>query len=288
MARKEMRSWRLLQLEPSCLRRPDAFTAPSKLGTDGAHLAATLYRLARTVGDPHGERAVRESTVYAQVANRLSELIDDVRRVSIERDERRELLTVLVTGKDGTIHPARSLSDGTLRFLALAVLDLDPETTGLLCLEEPENGIHPDRIPAMLDLLREIATDVDEEVGPDNPMRQVIVNTHSPSVVAAMNDEDVLIACSREVDQQVGGSRVKGISFVCLPGTWRSERAEVAASPKGALLPYLRPIGLGARPEDMVARRPDGGTKARRVADRQDLQLALDLGDNECLSSPSR
>ena len=34
---------------------------------------------------------------------------------------------------------------------------------------QPENGIHPKRIPAMLRLLQDIATDVDEPVGPDNP-----------------------------------------------------------------------------------------------------------------------
>jgi predicted ATPase len=41
LARREMRSWRLLQLEPSALRRPDEFSAPTKLGANGAHLAAT-------------------------------------------------------------------------------------------------------------------------------------------------------------------------------------------------------------------------------------------------------
>lgn len=47
VARREMQSWRLLQLEPSALRQPDDFRAPTHLGTDGAHLAATLDRLTR-------------------------------------------------------------------------------------------------------------------------------------------------------------------------------------------------------------------------------------------------
>ena len=51
LARCEMRSWRLLQLEPSALRRPDEFSAPTKLGSNGSHLAATLYRLAHQNGD---------------------------------------------------------------------------------------------------------------------------------------------------------------------------------------------------------------------------------------------
>ena len=73
-----------------------------------------------------------------------------MRSIRIDRDEKRELLTLMMTGQEGTELPARALSDGTLRFLALSVLELDPETPGLICLEEPENGIHPDRIPAML------------------------------------------------------------------------------------------------------------------------------------------
>ena len=73
------------------------------------------------------------------------------------------LLTLVVTDRDRTAHPARALSDGTLRFLALAVIDLDPEGERLLCLEEkPENGIHPERIPAMLELLQDISVDADE------------------------------------------------------------------------------------------------------------------------------
>ena len=36
-----------------------------------------------------------------------------------------------------------------------AILEIDPETEGLICLEEPENGVHPRRMPAVLELLQE-------------------------------------------------------------------------------------------------------------------------------------
>jgi predicted ATPase len=187
-----MQSWRLLQLEPSSLRQPDPFTAPTKLAANGSHLAATLYRLARASKGSGSVNGSGEAQVFSRIANRLGELIDDVRAVSVDREERRELLTLNVTGSDGTVHPARALSDGTLRFLALTLLELDPEATGLLCLEEPENGIHPDRIPAMLRLLKDIATDTEEPLGDDNPLRQVIINTHSPAVVGEVADDDIL------------------------------------------------------------------------------------------------
>ena len=61
-ARREMEAWRMLQLEPSALRRPDEFASPSRLGTDGSHLAATLYRLARNSGREGNGPLMEENT----------------------------------------------------------------------------------------------------------------------------------------------------------------------------------------------------------------------------------
>lgn len=280
LARREMQSWRLLQLEPSALRQPDEFTSPTKLDMDGSHLAATLYHLARfnknhPINGLSDDEA--EAQVYSQVANRLAELIDDVGEVGIDRDERREILTLIVTGKDSTLHPARALSDGTLRFLALAVLELDPQAQGLLCLEEPENGIHPERIPKILQLLQDIATDVDEPIGIDNPLRQVIINTHSPSVVMQVPDDSLLVA---ELKETVNlGKRFKRVSLACLPETWRQKDPEgVNHVPKNKLLAYLNPVVLGVSEPDgngkvgnLQQSKPTQPQKLR-VVDRTDLQ----------------
>lgn len=280
LARNEMRSWRLLQLEPSALRKPDEFTAQARLGTDGSHLAATLYRLAREGEESPGKGEPDEARTYAQVANRLADLIEDVREVGIDRDERRELLTLIVKGRDGTAHPARALSDGTLRFLALAVIELDPEAQGVLCLEEPENGIHPERIPAMLNLLKDIATDPDEPVGSDNPLRQVIVNTHSPAVVSEVPDDSLIVAESIETSWE--GRRTLGVSFSCLEGTWRQKAAgedeHVAVISRGKLLAYLNPSNISVPVDGGNGRgashRPTSSVRPR-VADRPDLQNLL-------------
>jgi predicted ATPase len=283
LARREMQSWRLLQLEPSALRQPDPFTAPAKLAQDGAHLAATLHHLARSASkreqvdpgcngsDGESREEAAAQRVYAQVANRLSELIDDVREVNVDRDERRELLTVMVTGADGTRHPARALSDGTLRFLALAVLMQDPEARGVICLEEPENGIHPERIPAMLRLLQDIVTDVHAPVGDDNPLRQIIINTHSPEVVKQVPDDSLLLAELREVID--GGQRFKGLSFASLQGTWRVTDG-LRVVQRGKLLAYLNTGVLETEPGPREDRK-----RHRRVMDREDLQTLLPFGE---------
>jgi len=208
--------------------------------------------------------------IYARVANRLSELINDVRKVWVDRDEKRELYTLNVTDRGGTSHPARALSDGTLRFLALAVLDLDPQSQGVICLEEPENGIHPQRIPAMLTLLRDIATNVDESIGDDNPLRQVIINTHSPAVVMQVPDDSLLVAESKEMVSK--GRRFGRVVFSGLPQTWR-ENVPDALLPvaKGTLISYLNSVPRIVDEEGTISTRQG----EKRVADRSDLQLML-------------
>jgi len=159
----------------------------------------------------------------------------------------------------------------------LAVLELDPQATGVLCLEEPENGIHPARIPAILDLLKAIATDAEDSLGDDNPLRQVIVNTHSPVVVAHVDDQDLLLAELREAVRDKGQRRFKRLSFSCLPETWRANDEDEARTPlisRGALLAYLAPFG-----QEIVTSGSRRTSKRRRVVDREDLQLPLTFGD---------
>ena len=271
LARREMQSWRLLQLEPSALREPDEFTAQPDLGADGSHLPATLYHLARYSTRENGDRST--TWLYEQVASRLAELIDDVYEVGIDRDEKRQLLTLEVTDAEQTVHPAWSLSDGTLRFLALAVLEQDPTAGGLICLEEPENGIHPKRIPAMLQLLEDIAVDVEEPVGDSNPLRQVIVNTHSPVVVNQVQDDSLLVAELKESMRD--GQRFKRVCFSWLPDTWR-EMAEPTIHPvaRGKVQAYLRHVidfnDSATHPIYLT-----GNKRPVRVGERTDLQPRL-------------
>lgn len=268
LVRKEMAAWRLLQLEPSALRKPDEFSAPGHLGADGAHLPATLYHLAMSAGEEVGSE-LGQRQIYAQLANRLAELIEDVREVRVDRDESRRLLTLEVTDSSNTPHPARGLSDGTLRFLALAVLELESQG-GVICMEEPENGIHPARIPAMIRLLQDIVTDTTTRVGPDNPLRQVIINTHSPVVVSNVPDDSLLVAELKEAI--VDGRRFKKVAFSSLDGSWRNQlpdaRPPVA---RGVLLSYLNPLSNQDQREG-AQRLP-----RRRVRDRPDLQMLLPL-----------
>lgn len=269
LVRREMQSWRLLQLEPTALRTPDSYDAPSTMDTSGAHLPATLARLAQWPGAGFFRKSDNSSqenenlaaALYAEIANRLAELIDDVHSIRVDADDRREILRLMLKDRDGTEHEARSLSDGTLRFLALAILENDPTARGVLCLEEPENGIHPERIPAMLRLLRDLATRPSEPADNANPLRQVIVNTHSPSVVGQIDDDDLLIVVPEETWRQ-GHPTVRPV-FRWLSDTWRSrDRPNIDSISPGQLLTYLQPI------EPRIKRK----SQRRRVVDRPDVR----------------
>ena len=238
-ARREFQSWKLLQLEPSALRQPDEFNADPHVSATGAHLPSTLARLQAT----------------SNVATRLAELLPDVRIVHVDEDEGRRLRTLSVAGRDGVRHPARSLSDGTLRFLALSTISVDPEAGGLICLEEPENGIHPSRIPNMLYLLRDMAVDPQTSIGEENPLRQVIINTHSPLVVSELPDDSLIYA------QLAKSQKSTSVVLRCIEGTWRNRAMGMPAVAKGELVSYLGGIPYYGR-----ARRRKGN-KDHTVAD---------------------
>jgi predicted ATPase len=215
---REMESWSTLLLEPSAMRAPSFYADPQLIDPRGANLPAALERLRRSESKP--------GQVYAELANRLSALIDDIYEVRIKDDERTETLTLEVRGRDGVFHPASSLSDGTLRFLVLATLGLDPEARGVLCLEEPENGIHPERIPAMVRLLRDIAIDPAYATGEDNPLRQVMVNTHSPLVVENVGPQDLIYIDEQNIIEEANQGTTAALRVPAK--TWRAGAQENA------------------------------------------------------------
>ncbi len=95
--------------------------------------------------------------------------------------------------------PAARLSDGTLKFLCLMSVLLDAEPPRLLCIEEPEAGLHPDAMFLVSDAIREASTRM-----------QVVVTTHSDALVDRFSDEpEHVIVCERGQDES---TRVRRLS----------------------------------------------------------------------------
>ncbi len=94
--------------------------------------------------------------------------------------------------------PAKRLSDGTLRFLALAAILFQPQPPPLICLEEPEIGMHPD----MIRIVAKMIVNASERT-------QLIVTTHSEHLLTALQDDfDALFS----FDTGINGSVVRRFS----------------------------------------------------------------------------
>ena len=150
---------------PQKADQPNDFLEP-----DGRNLGLVLNRLS---SDP---------TVRKRILKALQEVyegIDDY-YVLIEGG------TVQVFFHEGEMSvPATRLSDGTLRYLCLLTILCHPKPPPLVCIEEPELGLHPDILPKLAELLKEASRRM-----------QLIVTTHSDVLVDAMTDtpECVLVA----------------------------------------------------------------------------------------------
>ena len=83
--------------------------------------------------------------------------------------------------------PATLLSDGTLRYLCLLAILLHPKPPPLICIEEPELGLHPDLLPTLSDLIRDASE-----------RSQLIVTTHSDVLVDTLTDQpESVVICEK-------------------------------------------------------------------------------------------
>ena len=105
--------------------------------------------------------------------------------VNVYNDSANKQFIIKIKSEDGREFSSRVLSEGTLRLLALCVFQYDDQHNGLLCFEEPENGVHPARMKEMAALLSDLSVDFSDV---ESPLRQVIINTHSPILVSELFD----------------------------------------------------------------------------------------------------
>lgn len=142
-------------------------------------------------------RLRREPTVKARLLKALQALYDGID----DYDVLIEGGTVQVFFHEGNFSvPATRLSDGTLRYLCLLAILCHPAPPPLVCIEEPELGLHPDILPTVASLLREASERC-----------QLIVTTHSDVLVDAMTDtpQDVLVC-----EKQDGATQLRRLSAV--------------------------------------------------------------------------
>lgn len=162
----------LVELDGMNLREASDRIDSGKLAADGSNLPSVLASLS---DDLLGEVRAELAGLVPGVANFEVVESDEVYRIEFHM-------------RDGDVVPARLISSGTLRVLALlTAVHGQRSWSSVLCLEEPENGIYPGRLRRLIALLREV-TDARSwrEGESEYPPPQVIVTTHSPVFLAAL------------------------------------------------------------------------------------------------------
>ncbi|RJP42137.1 MAG: chromosome segregation protein SMC [Phycisphaerales bacterium] len=166
------------------------FRIPQSAALPGDRLEENLSNLGLFLnhlrGDPQCKRAI---------IDRLRDLytgLDDF-------DVRVKGGTVEVFLTEGDfIIPAARLSDGTLRYLCLLAILCDPDPPRLICIEEPELGLHPDLLPKIADLM--IAA---------SERTQLIVTTHSDILVDALTEQPESVVVVEKHDGQTRATRLQ-------------------------------------------------------------------------------
>lgn len=144
------------------------------LEEDASNLALVLNRLMSDYPETK-QRIISSLQIFYAPA---TDITTPIREGSVELrvEENRRIST-----------PATRLSDGTLRWLSLLAVLLNPTPPPLVCIEEPELGLHPDVIPELAQLLKEASA-----------RTQLVVTTHSHSLVESFTDDpEAICVCEK-------------------------------------------------------------------------------------------
>ena len=178
--RGHLQSWRLYHFHDTSSGSPMKKTASVNdnrfLRPDGSNLAAFLYFLREKHEEAYG--------LIRGTVQRVAPFFDDFQLEPKQLNPDSIILEWRHKNSDAYFD-ATMLSDGTLRFIALATLFLQPEKyrPSVILVDEPELGLHPYAITMLASLIKQASTKT-----------QVIVGTQSPLLLDHFRPEDVLVA----------------------------------------------------------------------------------------------
>ena len=178
--RDHLQSWRLYHFHDTSAGSPMKKTASLNdnlfLRPDGSNLAAFLYFLREKHPEAYG--------LIRGTVQRVAPFFDDF-QLEPARLKPDSIILEWRHKNSDAYFDANAFSDGTLRFIALATLFLQPEKyrPSVILVDEPELGLHPYAITMLASLIKQASTKT-----------QVIVGTQSPLLLDHFRPEDVLVA----------------------------------------------------------------------------------------------
>jgi len=181
--------------DPKILRSRDR-GKHDEIGPSGEHLPAVLGRL-RTRNRPAFDKLVR----------RMRRLFPTLSDISVSGGTGWGWRTIKLHESKGNgakiTFNSQQMSDGVLRLLAVASLLYVDHPPNLLTFEEPENGVHPQLLREVVQILRELT----ERHSPDRC--QVFLTTHSPYVLDEFLDHPEEVYCMERPNPGVGTKIVR-------------------------------------------------------------------------------
>ncbi len=178
--RDHLQSWRLYHFHDTSPGSPMKKTASVNdnrfLRPDGSNLAAFLYFLREKHEEAYG--------LIRATVQRVAPFFDDF-QLEPARLKPDSIILEWRHKNSDAYFDATMFSDGTLRFIALATLLLQPEKyrPSVILVDEPELGLHPYAIAMLASLIKQASTKT-----------QVIIGTQSPHLLDHFRPEDVLVA----------------------------------------------------------------------------------------------
>ena len=165
--------------QPQKADQPNEFLEP-----DCANLGLVLNRLRR---DPAAKRDILDN---------LKHLYDGIEDYDVSVEGGTVQVFFHETGLVSPV-PATRLSDGTLRYLCLLTILCHPSPPPLVCIEEPELGLHPDIMPTLARLLKAASE-----------RTQLVVTTHSDILVDELSDQPESVVVCEKSDGQTSMKRL--------------------------------------------------------------------------------
>lgn len=197
--REHLDRWRLYHFHDTSSTSPMKKTVDINdnryLRPDGSNLAAFLYFLR--------EKHNTSYSLIRRTVQRVAPFFDDFQLEPQQLNPEKIRLEWKHKGSEAYFD-ASALSDGTLRFVALATLFLQPMNyqPSVILVDEPELGLHPYAITLLASLIKQASVNI-----------QVIISTQSPFLLDQFQPEDVLVA-----DRVDGGTQFTRLDPVKLEG----------------------------------------------------------------------
>lgn len=150
---------------------------PEQEAGHAEHLSREGENLSQVIEYLHNQHP----EIFEKIIEKLSERIPGVANVESKQTEEGRILLKFTDGSFEDPFLARFVSDGTIKMLAYLTLLYDPAPHPLLCVEEPENQLHPRLLGEIAEEFRAYA----------HRGGQVFVSTHSPDFLNAAELDEV-------------------------------------------------------------------------------------------------